>query len=151
MRVNIVMNEDSSILEKYVNISTSFEHEKVIKVESLDKLDDICHDGELEELRAYEVIEYIPDNILEDCIKCWMKKVSIGGYLSITALDVFELSYLITIGQIEIHQASNLLYGGKNNCFSCQQIVRYFKENNFSIDRIIKENIRFTVRGKRNE
>lgn len=150
MRVNIVMSKESSILEQYENVSTNFENEKVIKVDSLANLDSICCDGELEELRAYEVIEYIPDEALEFCIKHWMKKVSIGGYLTITTLDMYELAYLITKGQIEIHQASNLLYGGKNNCFSCQQLIKYFKENGFSIDRVIKENIKFTIKGKRN-
>lgn len=150
MRVNIVMSKESHILEDYQNISDRFIDDKVIKVESLINLDGICCDGELEELRAYEVVEYLPDDVLEASIKCWMKKVSIGGYLTISALDMYELAYLITNGQMEIHQASSLIYGGKNNCFSCGQMIRYFKENNFSIDRVMKENIKFSIRGKRN-
>ena len=151
MNVNIIINKNNSILEGYENISDRFfEDEKIKKVESIINLDEVCDDGELKELRAYEVIEWLPDEKLEDAIKCWMKKVSIGGYLTISSTDMYELAYLIVHGQLEIHNASNILYGGKNNCFSAEQMVKYFRENNFSIERVIKENLRFSVRGKKN-
>lgn len=137
MKVNILLN-DNHIINGYLNIDPyKEESSKVDKVNvDFENLDAIVDDGELEELRAINILEYVDGNKVDAVLKNWTKKLAHKGKIIIGFTDIMEISKAITNRAIDIPTANDLIHGKqltKKNSFDINTITNYLSSLNLKI------------------
>jgi len=122
-KVNLIYG-DGDILHTHVNINPFAEEEKdgeIIRgdVTNLDKYVD---DGELEELIAYDVLDYIESIKAEDSIANWVKKIKIGGKICIGGTDLIEVCKSFSQYRIDINLANELIHGTQEKPYLIRRV-----------------------------
>jgi hypothetical protein len=83
MKANLVYGDAGQVLDNYLNINPYGEEEGDVKVGGVQNLDEHIDNGELEELIAVDVLEYIPTNKIADTLSNWVSKLKVGGKLTL--------------------------------------------------------------------
>ena len=100
MKVNVSYEEQS--FADYTNFS-------VLKNKSFTLKD--YDDGELDEILASDIVEYIPRNAFDKVILGWIAKLRKGGIFKIDFLELYEVCRLFYLQRITMSDVNFLLHG----------------------------------------
>jgi hypothetical protein len=109
MKANLLMNS-TNILNGYVNIDPlGFAPNKTFA--PLDNLDKVIFNGEAEEIRAYNVLQYYSVSTGHKLLQHWAAKLEHGGKLCITVPNTNELLRSYINGEYSVEEINTLLFG----------------------------------------
>lgn len=157
-KINLIYGE-GDLLHTHVNINPFAAEEQEGKIirDDIANLDKYVDDGELEELTAYDVIDYIPSTKAEDAITNWVRKIKIGGKICIGGTDLIEVCKSFSQYRIDINLANELLHGTQEKPYLIRRInftaiglSDYLQDKfNLQINRKIVNNYKMTVEAQR--
>ena len=116
MKVNLLLNSPADARHGYINIDPfipedSFLDGVRIVRGDVTNLDEMFDDGELSEIVANGVLEYFPAQMADDILGNWLKKLKRGGVVTVTALDIREVSRGCLSGELSSDDVNLMLYG----------------------------------------
>tara|TARA_X000001036_G_C19990839_1_gene526151 strand:+ start:32 stop:511 length:480 start_codon:yes stop_codon:yes gene_type:complete len=146
-KVNLIYGK-GDVFDTHLNINPFAEEEienKIIRSD-VTNLDKHIDDGELDELLAYDVIDYISITDAESCIANWVKKLRVGGKICVGGTDLIEVCKSFSQYRVDITTANELIHGSqekpyliKKINFTCIGMCEYL-ESHFGLN-IIKKSV----------
>ncbi len=104
------------------------------------KLDYLIDDGEVEELKAIDILEYYPGNMSEIILTNWIKKLKHGGKLVLGTVDLVEVAKGVANYELDIDQANLFFHGEQKrswdfrlSSFTMNQIVHYLESKDLKV------------------
>jgi len=122
-KVNLIYGV-GDVFDTHLNINPFADKEvenKIIRGE-VKNLDKYIDDGELDELLAYDVIDYISIADAESCISNWINKIRVGGKICIGGTDLIEVCKSFSQYRIDITTANELLHGSQEKPYLFKKI-----------------------------
>ena len=161
MKINLLLN-NKNLLNTHTNIDPFADgSDDRICGNVTDFLDsqgnEICCDGEVEELIAHEIIEYFSPGQVDYILNVWVKKLSLNGTLVISAVDFEEVARGIIFGNLNrAEQLNEMLHGKqeeawqqKKTVFSLNILVGMLETRGLKILKKINENFRCIIVAQR--
>jgi len=164
MKLNLLLSSDD-ILGGFINLDEypiiknkdqAFTTEK--KKGSVRNLDHIADTGEVEQIVANDVIDFIDPDKKGGVIQGWCKKLAYGGTISIGGVDLWEVSKGYSGFGLSDEQVSSLLFGNPGFPFGYRrgvcngQNIRDILQNcGLKVTRHMVDNYRYNITAKRPE
>ena len=147
MKLNLLLNNASWVRSGYLNLDPHApENDPQRTRASVVQLDDHVDDGEVEELLAHDVLEYIPGREADQVLNHWVKKLAHGGILSIRTPDLRAIAHGLTYRLITIDDANLVLHGDQaqdwQTCkatYSLDHLVKVLEGKGLKIIRRLKD------------
>ena len=79
-------------------------------------------DGEIEEIVAKDVIDYIPIIEVDAVLKNWSNKLCMGGKLILSGTDLIEVCKAFSQYKLDINQTNTLLHGTQQKPYLIKRI-----------------------------
>lgn len=111
MKVNLSLYGSNEPLAGYINIDVVNNKENKYVIGNVSNLDDIVDDGEAEEIRAINILQYFSSNDSERILRNWLSKLAHKGKAIIGFTDISAVCRDIYLEKLDIHQANAVLYG----------------------------------------
>lgn len=147
MKLNLHMESPGDERSGYVNIDAS---------QSAD-IDGFVDDGEASEIVALDVLDYFPGPDVDDILNKWLKKLAHGGVLTLSVVDLREVSRAILAGSISLVDANELLFGKqekdwqfKKSAFTLSQLAEVLETLGYKVLAKRVQNFRAVVTVQRN-
>lgn len=132
MKLNLIYAQAGDVKNGYVNLN----HHKYRNEESqqdLYNLDNLADDGEVEEILAYDVIDYLEAGKVEGAIDHWVRKLRVGGKIVVSGTDIIEVAKGVASYKLTVADANKLLYNAdrdnpktyKKVAFTCLALKEY--------------------------
>lgn len=162
MKLNLLFNQ-TTILAGYQNVDPFFGHNTTDR--SVDKvhgdiinLDWIAEDGECEEIRAFDVIDFVDMTIKANVLQNWFAKLRKKGKITIGGNDLMVIARCITQQTLDFNAGSFLLYGNPDSIGSLRSglislpiMEKLFQENNIRVlSKKYDGQYRYLIQGERN-
>lgn len=121
MKINLIM-DGMQVLPNYLNLSPVVDgldpylanHSQCIKGNT-HSLDQWVDDGEAEQIRAVNVLEYYKFEEVPAVLANWCKKVAHNGTFTLICYDAHEVCRLFHLGHITFEQLNEYIYKNKNS------------------------------------
>ena len=132
MKLNLIYAQAGDVRNGYTNLN-QFKIRNEELEQDLHNLDNLVDDGEVEEILAYDVIDYLDASKVEATIDHWIRKLKVGGKIVVSGTDIIEVAKGVASYKLTISDANQLLYNvDKNNprtykkvAFSCGALKEY--------------------------
>lgn len=112
MLLNLIIGDQNKRVSNYINIDPLAQNETdTYRKGDISNLDWIAADGEVEHLIARNILSYFPTAALGQIIQNWLKKVKIGGTITIEDLDFESVCHALAENRINPNEAQELLWG----------------------------------------
>ena len=112
MKVNLLLDEPAGVMPGWLNVDPLAPAGDEGRVNGDPaNLSAFVDAGEVEELRALGVLDYLPRAVAQKAIEHWASLLAHGGLLAVSSLDLLEVSKSFQNRFISLEQASLLLYG----------------------------------------
>lgn len=123
MKVNLMYGQ-GDVLHTHLNINPFAEEvvEGKIVRSDIKNLDRFLDDGELSELVALDVIDYLPIVEIERILQNWTNKLKHGGRIILGGTDLFEVAKSLSQYRLDIAEANRLLHGSQAKPFMLKRI-----------------------------
>lgn len=121
MKLNLLLDEVNS-LNSYTNV-------KHIDC-ALNQLDPVVDDGEAEEIRAIDILDYFPLKECDKLLQHWVSKLKHGGRLIIQVVDLMLVAKGIIREHILPYDANLFLHGEQRNPSD-------FRLSNYTINQLV--------------
>ena len=110
MKVNL-LNDQNTLRSDAMNIDPFADPSDPSKTfGGFENLDLHVDDGEVNELFAHDIVDYLQKRDLEPIIDGWVRKLALNGRITIGGVDIHELSKGTINGVIDIAAINELLY-----------------------------------------
>lgn len=127
MKINLLVNNPEGVRSGFVNLDPLAQQDDPARIPcELSDLTMFVDDGEVTELLAVDVIDYIPAQQKEVVLSHWLKKVAFDGTITIGGLDIYQVAHAIENRQINLVEANRMLYGEsvqRNGLVNCGQMA----------------------------
>lgn len=116
MMTKLNLNCGQDVRNGYLNIDKYQSDLPSDKYQSgnIDSLDWICDDTSVDEIIAINVLETIPFNQIEEVIKNWARKLSPGGTIKLSIIDLYIIAKLFVEAKISTQDFIGHLWGNNN-------------------------------------
>lgn len=139
MKINLSIEKNS--LQGYINICPFItEQDSGITKDRIDNIDKYVDDGEAEEIRIVDAIQYFAGIDTEILFHNWIKKLKHGGKLIVVTTDLMQVCRAIANYNLDIDTANTLLYGQQKEQwqfyragFTMSQLVDYLQSRGLKI------------------
>ena len=111
MKVNLVYGDAGQTLDNYLNINPYGEESEFVRVDGIQNIDSQVDNGELDELIAMDVLEYIPVNKIKDALSNWISKLRVGGKLIVGFVDAQLKAKEFANHRISLAEFNNGMHG----------------------------------------
>lgn len=124
MKLNFCRTEADRI-GNYVNIHPygSPSPNNIVYHLNFDNFDDICVNGEAEEIRVNESLAYIKSVYHQPLVNYWAKKLSHGGTISFVGNDSLVITRAYVFNQLNNKQYNEALFDGRQSSISIPYLV----------------------------
>lgn len=119
MKLNLLLNSNET-LNNYINIHPFDDSNGKVKGD-ITKLDFVADDGECEEIRAIDILEYFYAWQTDDIIEGWVKKLRIGGKLILSFAEMYEVANNIAHYTISMKKANYYLFGKQESTWDTKK------------------------------
>ncbi len=110
-KINLLYGEGDS-LNGFLNLNPFLEQEtENTKRCDIKNLNNFVDDGEVEELIAANVLEYLNTNKITEVLNHWIKKVALGGKLILGFTNIYDISRCLVHGIINLETFNILVHG----------------------------------------
>lgn len=111
MKINLLLDNKDGVLNGYLNIDPLSENCPSRIAGDVSNLDFICDNGEVEEILAYNIIEYFHFSLVDGIFNNWLSKLKVGGKLFVSIIDINELSRIYYLNKINLDKFNNIIFG----------------------------------------
>lgn len=112
MKLNLLLDNSKDVLSGYLNIDPLAKDSEKNKINGdISNLDFVCDNGEVEEILAYNILEYFHFFRIDQILNNWLSKLKVGGKLILGILDIEEISRLYYLNRISMDKFNNLIFG----------------------------------------
>lgn len=110
-----------------------------------------CENGEVEEIVCNDVLSYYHQEQSNKMLQHFISKLAYGGTISVTDLNVYELTRQFTLGKITLEEFNSHLSGvhGRKSLHSPLSIIVAFQGAGLKINLKKIQDFTFTIRGTR--
>lgn len=124
MKLNFCKSEADRI-GNYLNIHPygSPSPNNVVYHVNFDNLDDVCVNGEVEEIRVNDSLAYIKSEYHQQLVNYWAKKLAHGGTISFVGYDAQIITRAYVYNQIGVKEYTQYLFNGKHSSISVTYLV----------------------------
>ena len=154
-KINLIYGV-GDVLHTHLNINPFAEdaNGKTIIRDRVDNLDKYADDGELEELVARDVLDYLPLSAVEKSLENWAKKIKVGGKIVVGGVDLYEVCSDFSNYKIGVAKANFLIHGKQDvksylirkSNFTALGLSMYFEQQfGFSITKKIVSDYQMCV------
>lgn len=157
MNINLLIDNPNGALRNYINIDPFANEKDGRNKGDISNLNWIADNGEVNHLIADSVLEYFGFPKLSDILVNWIRKLAIGGRITIRGTDFEEVCRALTLELITIQEASILIYGEQSNEWNTKksgmsiiEISEYLKNAGLTITKQLFENHQYVVEAIRN-
>jgi hypothetical protein len=112
-------------------------------------LGDLVFPGEATEVLILDVLERVDPAELDRSLDRWLSLVGSGGTVIIGGTDLLQVCEAVSTGKLNELEAADFLYKGRLGCFSAPQIVGVLESRGFHIERVVVENLRYSVAARK--
>lgn len=122
LRVNLLLDTPADVRADWLNIDpTAQPGDKERIACDLGRLDALVDAGEVGELVAMDILGFAPRPLMEKMLSHWISKLAHGGSLTVSVLDLLEVTKSLQNRLITVEQASELLYGSQDKPWRFRQ------------------------------
>jgi hypothetical protein len=124
MNVNLLLDNPGDVRSGYLNIDNFAQpNDKYGRIPgdvfSLSLIDD----GELTELIVLDILDYVPACKLDEVLENWLRKLGHGGTITVSVVDIREVSRAIFNNRLSIDDANELIHGKQEKEWQFKKIV----------------------------
>lgn len=132
MKANLLLEAPNDIRSGYVNIDPLAPHEDPDRA-TLDpfNLDHTFDAGELSELVAHGLLDYVPNAQLDVVLNGWLSKLAHGGELTLSVIDLREVCRGVLADRLSLDEANTLLFGE-------QRVQWQFRKCSLTLARLVE-------------
>lgn len=120
MKINICYTKLEPIAG-YINISPFATPQSGFQAIDIRNLDEIASDDEVQDIAAFDVLNYLPFNEVLSSVENWIKKLAPKGTLILTFNDYWEIARRTIIGLIEDKDVNDALYGKQDKPYDIKR------------------------------
>jgi hypothetical protein len=113
MKVNLLIDNPDEALSGYVNLDPYAKPDDKTRTrcEALGDLSSIVDDGEAEEIVARDIVEYFRQVDVDQILNHWLGKLRRGGTLTITFVDIRDVTKGYLNGSLSVEDYNILVHG----------------------------------------
>lgn len=113
MKLNLLINNSGDVRNGYLNIDPSANPEDPYgRVRcDLDNLDPLVDANEATEVVALDILDYYATTDVDRVLNHWLSKLAHGGTLTVSVVDLREVSRQFLAGGLGLDEANLLLHG----------------------------------------
>ena len=116
---------------------------------NFDNIDDVCVNGEAEEIRVNSVLAHIPIEYHQELVNYWARKLSIGGTISFVGYDSQIITRAFVFNQINNTQYNEMIVKNKQATVCVQSITELLNNAGLKIKEKKIQNFQYIVVGAR--
>lgn len=94
-----------------------------IKYEALRDIDNY-KDGSINNILLQDILDYMPYDKVIPLVELCIKKLAIGGTISLQGVDLKQLASSITFNEIGLDIAKKILYNNKQSIHTMEDIIK---------------------------
>ena len=162
MKLNLLMCSDDVLagyrnidpVPTFTNTEQAFSSDK--EIGDVQCLDGIADDGEVEEIIAQDIIDYVDIPNKLQTIQNWVKKLSYNAKLVISGIDLYETCKSFGSTALSDEQAILLLYGDpdfpfgqRRGCLQMEQVINILTQLGLVVIQKRISNFRYTIVAER--
>lgn len=111
MKVNLILGDPGVVRSGYLNLDLTIQQPDGERLPANpDDFGRIVSPNEAEELLALGVIDRIPGESVLDVLRYWASRLAHGGVLTISALDMEEVSAYLSSNDMKVPDLDSLIY-----------------------------------------
>lgn len=134
-KVNLVYGPESEVRTGFLNINPmAMEDTDDVKMCDVKNLDPFICDAEVTEMVAIGVVDYMPLPEITTILDHWIKKLRIGGKITLSGVDAYSVAKSFTEYRINIDTFNQLMLGTqttpnehKANVLTMASLVTYLE------------------------
>lgn len=114
MKLNLLLNNPDDVRSGYVNVdpfAPDVEDPAGRLKGDVADLSHCCCDGEATEIVAYDILNYYSGESADVLIQNWLSCLAHGGKLTLSVVDLQEVSRGLLAGTLSLEDANHLLHG----------------------------------------
>lgn len=151
MKINLTL--DNSPRSGYVNINplAPENHPDFIKAD-LNQLNLYADDGEVTDLVALDVMDYVPIQQKEPLLENWLKTIALNGTITIGGTEIKNVARAFYLNQIDLNQFAELSYGiqvSKSGLITAERMRQILEHVGFKVLEVRIANFSYYVKAKR--
>lgn len=140
MKVNLLLGTDD-LRSGFVNVDPHAAADDPLRVMGdAFNLNHIADGNELEELVTNEALDYVPMPIADKVLSHWLSKIAHGGTITLSCVDLLEVSRHLQHRILSVDDANTLLFGTqkepwqfKRGAYNLATLVETLQEHGFQI------------------
>lgn len=110
IKLNLLIGNPGGYLEGFVNIDPlASTGDKTLLCDP--SLLGYWDDGEVDEIRAFNLLSYFDAGRVEEIIQVWAKKLAYGGFLTVADVDIVQAMKAFDRAEINFVELNHILYG----------------------------------------
>lgn len=147
MKINLLINSPNDIRSGYLNIDPAADGKDCRVVGDLAVLD-MVDGNECEEIVAHDILDAYAGENVDIVLSKWLSKLSHGGKLSLSFIDVRSVARALLNGEIDLETFNVYVHGStylKKSCFTLTHMTEVFANSGYNV--LVKrlENYRATI------
>tara|TARA_R100000315_G_C5233950_1_gene145056 strand:+ start:1892 stop:2377 length:486 start_codon:yes stop_codon:yes gene_type:complete len=145
-KVNLIYGA-GDVMETHININPFADNPdgNILIRADITNLDKHVDDGELYELRAVDVINYIEIDKVESTINNWCQKIRLGGKIIIGGIDLMEVCKSFSEYKSDLTEANILLHGSQEKPY----LIKRSSFTSLGLSDYLQSKFNFTIIKKR--
>lgn len=156
MKVNLLINS-RDVRSGYINIDPYAVPGDADRVQgSIWDLDDVADDGEVTDLIALDVIDYVGSEQADTVLSGWIGKLRHGATITVGGIDMHEVAHALISRKLGLVEANVLLYGWqqapwdyRKSTFTIQHVIQFFREKGMKLERKHIHQYKYVITARR--
>ena len=158
MKVNLLLDNPNGAIKGYCNIDPLCNGSDGRNKGDITNLDWAFDGGELEHIIINDILSYFPFPELNKILTNWIQKLAINGVITIRGVDFEEVCRGLTLGILNIKDASIMIYGHqqkgwdvRKSSLSILEVIKYLETMvaGLKITKKILDNYSYVVEAQR--
>lgn len=112
MKLNLLINNPGGARSGYVNVDPIAPDGDADRIKGqLEDLNHVCDAAEVAEIVAHDILDFFPAPMADKVLDHWVSRLAHGGTLTVSVVDLLEVSRAFVARSLDTHQANELLHG----------------------------------------
>lgn len=146
MKVNVLLDNPGDCRSGYLNVDPFAPadcSDGRVRGDASD-LSTLVDAGECSEVVALDVLDYFPGAAVDQVLRNWLSRLCHGGRLTVSVVDLREVSRALLAGNVSMDDANELLTGKQEKAWQ-------FKKSVFTLSQLVEvmTNLGYRVLAKR--
>lgn len=130
MRLNLLLDDPGGVRPGYVNVDLLAPAGDPHRTQcDPTNLEPVCDAGGCEELVALDILDYVPLAQANAVLDHWVSRLAHGGTMSVSVVDLLEVSRAFADRRLTVEEANLLLHGEQKKQWQ-------FRQSNYTLGQL---------------